>query len=97
MSLSALQLLLERVFIILSFFIQDSFQIFRYGAQDNFLSKIRPNILMVSVNFISGLLGYSLGGGLSLVFLVNRMLWVFLGENFKPVVFEVLKGINGCL
>ena len=41
------------VFIMLSLFIQDSFKFFRYGAQDNFLLKIRPNILMMSVNFIS--------------------------------------------
>ena len=43
---------------------------------------------MVSVNCISRLLRYSLGEGLSLVFLVNRMPWVFLRENFKPVVFD---------
>ena len=39
----------------LSLFIH-SFKVFRYCAQDNFLSKIRPNILIVSVNFISRLL-----------------------------------------
>ena len=72
----------------LNLFVQDSFKVFRYGAQDNFLSKIRSNILMVSVNFISRLFRYSSGGGLSLVFLVNRMPWVFLEENFKPVVFD---------
>ena len=71
----------------LSLFMQDSFKVFRSGAQDNFLSKVRPSILMVSVNCISRLLRYNLGGGLSLVFLVNRMPWVSLGENFKPVVF----------
>ena len=87
-SLSAPQLLLERVLIMLSLFMQDSFQVFKCGAQDNFLSKIRPNILMVSVNCILRLLRYSLGGGLSLVFLVNRIPWVFLGKNFKPVVFD---------
>ena len=73
----------------LSLFIHDSFKFFRYGAQDNFLSKIKLNILMVSVNFISRLLRYSLGGGLSLVFLRNRMPWIILGgENFKPVGFD---------
>ena len=72
----------------LSLFMEDSFKVFRCGVQDNFLSKIRPSILMVSVNCISRLLRYSLGGGLSLVFLVNRMPWVFLGENFKRVVFD---------
>ena len=72
----------------LSLFVQDSFKVFRCGAQDNFLSKIRPSILMVSVNCISRLLIYSLGGELNLVFLVNRMPWVFLGENFKPIVFD---------
>ena len=66
----------------LSFFIQDSFTVFRYGGQDNFLSKIRSNILMVSVNFISRLLRYNLGGGLSLVFLVSRIAWVFFGRKF---------------
>ena len=86
-SLSAPQLLLERVLIMLSLFMQDSFKVFRCGAQDNFLSKIWPSILMLSVNCILRLLRYSLGEGLSLVFLVNRMPWVFLGENFKPVVF----------
>ena len=69
-------------------FIQNFFKIFRYGAQDNFLSKIRPNILIVSVNFISRLFRYGLNGGLSLVFLVNRMPWILLGESFKPVVFD---------
>ena len=80
-SLSAPQLLLERVLIMLSLFMQDSFKVFRGDAQDNFFLKIRPNILMVSVNCISRLLRYSLGEGLSLVFLVNRMPWVF-GRKF---------------
>ena len=74
----------------LNLFVQDSFKVFRYGAQDNFLSKIRSNILMVSVNFISRLLRDSLGGGFSLVSLVNALgfLGVFGGKNFKPVVFD---------
>ena len=81
-SLSAPQLLLERVLIMLSRFMQDSFKVFRCGVQDNFLSKIRPSILMLSVNCILRLLRYSLGGGLGLVFLVNRMPWVFFGRKF---------------
>ena len=85
-SLSAPQLFL--VFIMLILFIQDSFKIFRYGAQDNFLSKIKLNILMVSVNFISRLFRYSLRGGLRLVFQVNRMPWFLLGENLEPAVFD---------
>ena len=87
-SLSAPQLFLEKVLIMLSLSMQDSLQVFRCGTQDNFLSKIKPNTLMVSVNSISRLLRYSLGGGLSLVFLVSRMPWVFLGENFKSIVFD---------
>ena len=61
----------------LSLFMQDSFKVFRCGAQDNFLSKVRPNILMVSVNCIPRLLRYNLGGELNLVFLMNGMPSVF--------------------
>ena len=86
-SLSASQLLLERLFIILNLFVQDSFKDFTYGAQDSFSSKIRPNILMVSVNFISKSLRYSIDGTLNLIFLVNRFLGDFI-YNFKPVVFD---------
>ena len=85
--LSALQLLLERILIMLSHFMQESFKVLRYGAQDNFLSKVRPNILMVSVNCISRLLRYNLGGELSLVFLVSGI-DIFFEENFELVVFD---------
>ena len=85
--LSALQLLLERILIMLSHFMQESFKVPRYGAQDNFLSKVRPNILMVSVNCISRLLRYNLGGELSLVFLVSGI-DIFFEENFELVVFD---------
>ena len=84
MSLSALQLLLEKVFIVFSLSIQDFFMVSRYGARDNFLSKIRPNILMVSVKFISRLFRYSLGGVLSLVFLVNKMSLIFWEKILSP-------------
>ena len=47
-------------------FMQESFKDFRYGAQDSFLWKIRSNILMEFVNFISKSLRCSLGGSLSL-------------------------------
>ena len=56
----------------------------RYSARDNFLSKIRPNILMVSVKFISRLFRYSLGGVLSLVFLVNKMPLIFWEKILSP-------------
>ena len=76
----------------LNLFIQDSFKVFRYSAQDNFLPKIRPNILMVSVKFISRLFRYSLGGGLSLVFLVNRMPWVFWEKILSRLFLTSLEG-----
>lgn len=70
-------------------------------VQDSFSSKIRPNILMVFVNFVSKSLRYSLGRDLNLIFLVNRMLWIFLGENSKPVVFvwscRILMAVCKCL
>ena len=58
---------------------------------DNFLSKIRPSILMVSVNCILRLLRYSLGGGLSLVFLVNRMPWAFWEKILNPLFLTSLE------
>ena len=69
----------------------------RYCARDNFLLRIRPNILMVSVKFISRLFRYSLGGGLSLVFLVNKMPLIFWEKILSPFFLSVLKGIDGCL
>ena len=60
----------------LSFFMQDSFKDFKYVVQDSFSSKIRHNILMVSVNFISKLFRYILGGSSNLIFLMSRMPWV---------------------
>ena len=59
----------------------------RYGARDNILSKIRPDILIVSVKFISRLFRYSLGGGLSLVFLVNKMPLIFWEKILSPDFF----------
>ena len=59
----------------------------RYGARDNILSKIRPDILIVSVKFISRLFRYSLGGGLSLVFLVNKMPLIFWEKILSPFFF----------
>ena len=59
----------------------------RYGARDNFLSKIRPDILIVSVKFISRLFRYSLGWGLSLVFLVNKMPLIFWEKILSPDFF----------
>ena len=59
---------------------QDSFKVFRCDTQDNFLSKIRPSILMLSVNCILRLLRYSIGGGLGLVFIVDAL--GFFGRKF---------------
>lgn len=65
----ASQLLLERISIS-NFLVQDSFRYPMYGAQDSFSSKIRPVILMVSLNSISK----SLRCSLNLPLLVNEML-----------------------
>ena len=81
----------------LNHLIQNFFMVSRYGARNNFLSKIRPNILMVSVKFISKLFRYSLGGGLSLVFLVNKMPLIFWEKILSPLLLSVLKSIDGCL
>ena len=59
----------------LSLFMQDSFKDFRYVVQDSFSLKIRHNILMISVNFISRLFRYILDGSSNLIFLMNRVSW----------------------